>query len=88
MVHVYARPFFYRFYLLVDVLPIFIVNIESEGPYAPETLVPAAIRSLRSRISVLRHAAGVLASGGDDIGPAVRRGAEVRTDRDVVMTDS
>ena len=74
--------------MLVDVLRIFIVNIESEGPYAPETLLPAAIRSLRSRISVLRHAAGLLASGGDDIGQAVRRDAEARTDGDVVMTDS
>ena len=67
---------------------IHIVNIESEGPYAPEGLVPAAIRSLRSRINVLRHAAQALASGEVDTAPSVLVDTEIRTDGDIVMMDS
>ncbi|EJD04666.1 uncharacterized protein FOMMEDRAFT_80006 [Fomitiporia mediterranea MF3/22] len=41
----------------------FLFNIESEGPYAPRDLFPAAIRVLRARVSTLKRAAEALASG-------------------------
>ncbi len=42
-----------------------IVNIESEGPYAPEVLLPSAIRVLRSKLAALKIAAETLTSDED-----------------------
>jgi len=39
---------------LRDALP---VNVESEGPYAPEKLLPESIRILRQKISTIKSAA-------------------------------
>jgi DNA-directed RNA polymerase I and III subunit RPAC1 len=33
------------------------VNVESEGPYAPEKLLPESIRILRQKIATIRSAA-------------------------------
>jgi DNA-directed RNA polymerase I and III subunit RPAC1 len=33
------------------------VNIESEGPYAPENLLPESIKILRQKIATIRSAA-------------------------------
>lgn len=39
---------------LRDLLP---VNVESEGPYAPEKLLPESIKILRQKIATIRSAA-------------------------------
>ncbi|KAG6843807.1 hypothetical protein H0H87_000232 [Tephrocybe sp. NHM501043] len=44
----------------------FLFNIESEGPYAPERLLPEAILIMRAKISVLRKAAEALLRGDAD----------------------
>ena len=36
------------------------VNVESEGPYAPEKLLPESIKILRQKISTIRSAAELL----------------------------
>ncbi|KAG6841339.1 hypothetical protein C0991_012164 [Blastosporella zonata] len=43
----------------------FLFNIESEGAYEPERLLPEAIRIMREKISVLRKAAEALLTLGD-----------------------
>ncbi|KAG6810578.1 hypothetical protein H0H92_011278 [Tricholoma furcatifolium] len=49
----------------------FLFNIESEGPYAPERLLPEAIKIMREKIFVLKKAAEALlnadASGDGDV---------------------
>ena len=40
-----------------DVLP---VNVESEGPYAPEKLLPESIKILRQKIATIKSAAELL----------------------------
>ncbi|KAG6916072.1 hypothetical protein DXG01_008546 [Tephrocybe rancida] len=45
----------------------FLFNIESEGPYAPERLLPEAIHIMREKIAVLRKAAeALLRDPGDE----------------------
>lgn len=41
------------------------VNVESEGPYVPERLLPEAISVLRTKIATLRQAAELLLNGGE-----------------------
>ncbi|KDQ33553.1 hypothetical protein PLEOSDRAFT_20801 [Pleurotus ostreatus PC15] len=43
----------------------FIFNVESEGPYVPERLLPEAISVLRTKIATLRQAAELLLNGGE-----------------------
>ena len=43
-----------------------IVNVESEGPYAPENLLPVANRILRQKTAALKKAAEGLRNQGDD----------------------
>ena len=44
-----------------------LVNIESEGPYAPERLLVEAIAVMRDKISVVRNAVAVLDGGSGDV---------------------
>lgn len=55
----------------------FLVNVESEGPYEPERLLPESIAVMREKIATIRKAAEALL--GNDGG-----GGDV----DVVMADS
>jgi hypothetical protein len=41
------------------------VNIESEGPYAPERLLPEAIKVMREKIARIKKAAEALLDGGE-----------------------
>lgn len=64
----------------------FAVKVESEGPYAPEDLLPTAGHILREKIAVLRKAAEALRSqDGDEEGT---KGAFEGAEGDVVMMDS
>lgn len=64
----------------------FTVKVESEGPYAPEDLLPTAGHILREKIAVLRKAAEALRSqDGDEEGT---KGAVEGAEGDVVMMDS
>lgn len=64
----------------------FAVKVESEGPYAPEDLLPTAGHILREKIAVLRKAAEALRSqDGDEEGT---KGAVEGAEGDVVMMDS
>ena len=58
--------------LSTALLMIHLVNVESEGPYAPERLLLEAIKAMREKLALLKKAAetlidpdGVLAGGGD-----------------------
>lgn len=53
-----------------------LVNVESEGPYEPERLLPEAIKVMREKIATIKQAAEALLYG---------QGAE---DGDVSMADS
>ena len=61
------------------------VNVESEGPYAPERLLPEAIKVMRDKISSIKQAALALLADKDDIGgiPPPKP-----TDEDVEMADA
>ena len=58
-----------------------IVSVESEGPYAPETLLPEAIKVMREKIASIKQAAEALLS---DSG-AGAEGMPVAADGDVEM---
>jgi DNA-directed RNA polymerase I and III subunit RPAC1 len=50
----------------------YIVNVESEGPYAPQQIFPEAIKVMRGKIANIRKAAEALldvdeAVGGMDV---------------------
>jgi DNA-directed RNA polymerases I and III subunit RPAC1 len=45
--------------------PVFLVNVESEGPYEPQRLPLEAIRVMRGKISALKAAAEALCTQGD-----------------------
>ncbi len=61
------------------------VNVESEGPYAPERLLPEAVKVMRSKIASIKMAAQALISdsGADDGGSVAAHG-----DADMEMKDS
>lgn len=63
------------------------VNIESEGPYAPIDLFPAAISVLRGRLDTLRKATNELANGGEDDSSATER-KKAANEEDIEMVDS
>ncbi|KAH9485878.1 DNA-directed RNA polymerases I and III subunit RPAC1 [Psilocybe cubensis] len=54
----------------------FLFNVESEGPYAPERILPEAIKVMREKLAVIRQAALAL------------REKTTTVDTDVVMADS
>lgn len=59
------------------------VNVESEGPYAPERLLPEAIAVMREKIASIRMAAEALLADADGLGgPGV---GTVGADGDVEM---
>jgi len=63
------------------VTPIFltiflIVNVESEGPYEPERLLPEAIKVMREKLAIIKQAAEAL------------RDKSTSLDSDVVMADA
>ncbi|KAL5498080.1 RPC40 [Sanghuangporus vaninii] len=67
----------------------FLFNIESEGPYAPQDLFPAAIRVLRARVGTLKGAAEALASGEEpEVGGAVLNGQGNNANEDIVMMET
>ncbi|KAJ2918290.1 hypothetical protein MD484_g2081, partial [Candolleomyces efflorescens] len=43
----------------------FLFNVESEGPYEPERLLPEAIKVMREKIATIKQAAEALRGGGD-----------------------
>lgn len=49
------------------------VNVESEGPYEPERLLPEAIKVMRGKIAAIRKAAEELLVVDDDGLPAGSR---------------
>ncbi|KAH8088985.1 insert subdomain of RNA polymerase alpha subunit [Cristinia sonorae] len=58
----------------------FIFNIESEGAYTPERLLPESIKVMRAKIASIRKAAEALLTGGDGEGASA--------DGDVEMGDA
>ena len=46
------------------------VSVESEGPYAPEELLPEAVSVMRGKIAAIRAAAEALLQDAQDIGGA------------------
>lgn len=65
----------------------FIFNVESEGAYAPERLLPEAVKVMREKISAIRSAAEALLADADGEVP----GSEVKgkaADGDVEMGES
>jgi DNA-directed RNA polymerase I and III subunit RPAC1 len=48
--------------------PVFLVNVESEGPYEPQRLPLEAIRVMRGKITALKAAAEALRGQGDTDG--------------------
>lgn len=67
----------------------FTVKVESEGPYAPEDLIPAAGRILKQKIATLRKAAEALKH--QDVEEPTKEGPESEVagvDGDVVMMES
>ena len=64
-----------------------VVSVESEGPYAPERLLPEAIKVIRDKISSIRQAAQALLADKDDVvGAPPPKGATA--DADVEMEDA
>jgi len=53
-----------------------IVNVESEGPYEPERLLPEAIKVMREKLAIIKQAAEAL------------RNKSTSLDSDVVMADA
>ncbi|GJE94214.1 DNA-directed RNA polymerase, alpha subunit [Phanerochaete sordida] len=64
----------------------FIFNVESEGPYAPERLLPEAVKVMREKISSIRAAAQALLADADGDVPGEATSKD--TDGDVEMGDS
>ncbi|KAF7789292.1 hypothetical protein EIP86_000234 [Pleurotus ostreatoroseus] len=67
----------------------FIFSVESEGPYAPERMLPEAIKVMRQKISSIRKAAQDLIADKSDLGtmpPPKLKAAD--GDEDVEMGDS
>ena len=44
------------------------VQVESEGPYTPESLLPEAIKVMRGKIASIRAAAEALLADSQDLG--------------------
>ena len=67
----------------------FIFNVESEGPYKPERLLPEAVKVLRAKIAAIRQAAEALLANADgDIPGSEAKGKVANEDADVEMGDS
>ena len=59
--------------------------MESEGPYAPEELLPEAIKVMRGKIASIRVAAEALLADSEDLGSGAAVGSGPDADGDVVM---
>lgn len=46
-----------------------LVNVESEGPYEPERLLPEAVKVMREKIATIRQAAETLLGDHGSSGP-------------------
>ena len=67
----------------------FIFNVESEGPYAPERLLPEAVKVMRDKIAAIRKAAEALIANADGELPGSEpKGKVVDGDVDVEMGES
>ena len=65
-----------------------IVSVESEGPYTPESLLPEAIKVMRSKIASIREAAEALIADSQDLGGGGLATVGPNADGDVEMGDS
>lgn len=65
-----------RFFEIVLLTLFLIVNVESEGPYEPERLLPEAIKVMREKLAIIKQAAEAL------------RNKSTSLDSDVVMADA
>lgn len=63
----------------------FIFNVESEGPYAPERLLPEAVKVMREKIASIREAAKALLADGGGVADG---GQVVVGDGDVEMGEA
>jgi len=69
---VLRHPEFEGYVELGRVRDFFMFNVESEGPYAPERLLPEAVRVMRGKIAMIRKAAeALLDQGGHGDGDVV-----------------
>jgi DNA-directed RNA polymerases I and III subunit RPAC1 len=67
----------------------FIFNVESEGPYTPERLLPEAIKVMRDKIASIRKAAEALLANADgDLPGSEVKGKTMSGDGDVEMGES
>jgi DNA-directed RNA polymerase I and III subunit RPAC1 len=67
---------FLRFFEIIFLTIFLIVNVESEGPYEPERLLPEAIKVMREKLAIIKQAAEAL------------RDKSTSLDSDVVMADA
>ncbi|KAG1811142.1 DNA-directed RNA polymerase [Suillus subaureus] len=65
---VYRHPEFEGCVQLARVRDHFLFNIESEGFYPPQRLLPEAIAVMRAKIATVKRAAEMLLNNGDDLG--------------------
>ena len=89
--YVFFNPFERFLRCFADDCILLIVNVESEGPYAPENLLPVTNRILRQKTAALKKAAEGLRNQGDDKEEESKSndGANANgADGDVVMMDS
>lgn len=67
----------------------FIFNVESEGPYAPERLLPESVKVMRDKIASIRKAAQALLADADGELPGGDvKGKVAGPDADVEMSES
>ena len=64
-----------------------VVSVESEGPYAPERLLPEAVKVMRDKISSIREAAQALLADKDAPG-SIPPPPKTAGDGDVEMVDA
>ena len=67
---------FLRLFEIIFLTIFLIVNVESEGPYEPERLLPEAIKVMREKLAIIKQAAEAL------------RNKSTSLDSDVVMADA
>ena len=70
-----------------------LVSVESEGPYAPERLLPEAIKVMRDKISSIRASAQALLADKDEMGtlplpPETAAQVNGAGDEDIEMADA
>jgi len=55
----FVTPFL-RLFEIIFLTIFLIVNVESEGPYEPERLLPEAIKVMREKLAIIKQAAEAL----------------------------